>query len=169
MKLTNPLTSDKVYRVTIYSKDVISGNIRDGVYQIDLPDMIPDIGKYHIAVEEALIYTASVDGGTGGNSRTYVFETSTTVPNSYSTSSKTGSRVLFMAYRTSSSNAPNAYYKPITSRTIGIPVSDLSLLRNKQMRISIKTALDELQSEANFPLATSGWCMTLVVYPFNDS
>lgn len=160
------LKADKVFRITIYSKDAISGNLRDGVYQLDLPDCIPDVGKYHMAVEEAILYTGSASSGTGGDSRTFVFETSTVIPDSYSTSTKMNTRVLFQMIRSSSSNAPGSYYKPITTNTVGIPMNDLSIFRNKQMRITIKTSGDTAHDDTSLPVATSGFSMTLVFYPF---
>lgn len=161
------LKADKVFRITIYSKDAISGNLRDGIYQLDLPDCIPDVGKYHMAVEEAILYTGSASSGSGGDARTYVFETSTVIPDSYSTSTKMNTRVLFSMFRTSSANSPNAYYKSITTNTVGIPMNDLSIFRNKQMRIAIKTSADVAHDDTTLPVATSGFSLTLVFYPFS--
>lgn len=161
------LKDKKIYRINIYSKDAISGNLRDGLYQLDLPDMIQDVEKYHMCVEECVLYTGSTDSGTGGNSRTFIFEASSAIPDSYSTSTKTNSRVLFAMIRSSSNNAPGSYYKPIDASTIGIPVTDLSFFRNKQMRITIKRANDEQHDDLTLPVANSGWYMTLVVYPFS--
>jgi hypothetical protein len=169
MKLKNPLSRQKVYRVTIYSKDAISGNARDGVYQIDIPDFIQDINTYHVAVEEALLYTGSADSGTGGNSRTYVFESSLVAPDSHSTSTKSNTRVLFQMIRSSSSNAPGSYTKPITSNTFGIPLVDVNFLRNKQLRINIKRSNDTDHDDVTLPLASTGWSLTLIIYPFEQA
>jgi hypothetical protein len=155
------LNRDKIYRITIYSKDVITGNLRDGIYQLDLPDFIQDVHKYHLAVEEAILFTGST------TSNTFVFESSVVAPDTYSTSTRTNTRVLFQMVRPVTANAPGSYYRTITSNTIGIPLSDLSMLRNNQLRITIKTAQDTSHDETSLPLASSGWSMTLVVFPFS--
>lgn len=160
------LKDKKVFRLTIYSKDVISGNLRDGLYQLDLPDMIQDVEAYHIAVEDAVLFTGSTSAGTGGDARTFVFETSTVIPDSYSTSAKSNTRVLFQMVKSATTNEPTIYRKQITSNNIGIPVTDLSFFRNKQMRIAIKTALDNAHDDTTLPTASSGFCISLVVYPF---
>jgi hypothetical protein len=89
------------------------------------------------------------------------------ITDSYSTSTKTNSAVLFqMRKDTNSADIPCYYSKPITTHTYGIPLNDINFLRNKELRISIKNTLDEAHSETTLPAATSGWSMTLVVYPF---
>jgi hypothetical protein len=159
-----PLNADKVYRVNIFSKDRIAGTVRDGIFQIDLPETIPDVNKYHIAVEEFIL---AVDPGTGNIlNRTYVVETSMTNPNTYSTSSKTSSRVLFTCVGSSSTGFPRYYSKLITSRTVGVPVTDLSAFRNSQMQITFKRADDALHTTDSFP-DTGVWQMSLVIYPFS--
>lgn len=164
-KLHNPLHRDKVFRVTIYSKDRIAGDVRDGTYQIDLPDFIQDINKYHIGVEECIMASEPVTAGTNGIARTYVVETSINVPDSHSTSTKTNTRVLFqMCKSTPSSNSIAYYYKPITTSTYSIPLVDVNLLRNKQMRINFKKCDDTSHDSTSMP-DTSTWSMTLVVYP----
>lgn len=163
--MLNPLHREKVFRVNIYSKDVVQGNIRDGIYQVDIPDFIQDIGKYHVAVEECTLFTSSV--AIGAKLRTYVFETSMNITDSYSTSTKTNSAVLFQMRKDSNSaDIPAHYSKSITTHTYGIPLNDINFLRNKEFRISIKDSLDGAHSETSLPAATSGWSMTLVVYPF---
>ena len=164
--MIDALHRDKVYRFTIYSKDATSGNMRDGSYQLDIPDFIQDINKYHIAVDECTLYTSSVISG--GLSRTYVFETSTNITDSYSTSTKTNSRVLCQMTKTNSADVPANYLKPVTTRTVGIPLVDVNFLRNKEFRVTLKTAADVAHSETTLPAATSGWVMSLLVYPFNQ-
>lgn len=162
----NPLHRDKVYRVTIYSKDRTSGDVRDGFYQIDLPDFIQDVNKYHIGVEECIMASEPVSAGTMGMNRTYVVETSINVPDSHSTSTKTNTRVLFqMCKATSTTNSIGSYYKYFTNTTYGIPLIDLSLLRNRQMRITFKKIDDTAHDATSMPDA-SAWSMTLIVYPF---
>lgn len=159
------LKDKKIYRINIYSKDVVSGNLRDGLYQLDLPDMIQDVEKYHIAVEEAVFFTQSA--ATGADNRTFVFDTSIVQPDSYSTSSRTNSRVLFSLVRSNTTGVPVAYYKAISSNTIGIPVTDLTFFRNKQIQIRVRNAADVAHDDTTLPVANSGWYMTLVVYPFS--
>jgi hypothetical protein len=159
--ITNPLQRQKVYRIVIYSKDVISGNNKDGVYQIDLPDYIQDINKYHLAVEDFTIHTQTT---TAGVTRTLLVEASVTQPDTYSTSSRTSSRVLLTMSRSATADVAVSYYKPITSKTYGVPLSDLSFLRNKQLRITLRSVDDALQTDAT--LGNTNWVMTLIVYPF---
>lgn len=159
--ITNPLQREKVYRIVIYSKDVISGNNKDGVYQIDLPDYIQDINKYHLAVEDFTIHTQT---STAGVTRTLLVEASVAQPDTHSTSSKTNSRVLFTMSRSATADVAVSYYKPITSKTYGIPLTDLSFLRNKQLRVTLRSADDTPQTDAT--LGNTNWVMTLVVYPF---
>jgi hypothetical protein len=159
--ISNPLQREKVYRIVIYSKDVSNGDSRDGVYQIDLPDFIQDINKYHMAVEDFTIHNAT---STAGVTRTLIVEGSMTQPDTYSTSSKTSSRILFTMSRSAAADVAVSYYKPITSKTYGVPLSDLSFLRNKQLRITLKSVDDAVHT--NTTLGTTNWVMTLVVYPF---
>lgn len=160
--ITNPLHREKVYRIVIYSKDLISGTAKDGTYQIDLPDFIQDINKYHLGVEDFIIHS---NGTTTGVSRTLVVEGAITQPDTYSTASRTASRILFTMSRTTTNDAATSYYKPFTSKTYGIPLSDLSFLRSKQLRITLKQADDAVHTDASLG-ATTNWIMTLVLYPF---
>lgn len=171
--IINPLQRDKVFRLTVYSKDRISGDVRDGVYQIDLPDFIPDINKYHMAVEECVLASEPSAVGLSNatasgnfNLRTYIVETSIAVPDSFSTSVRTNTRVLFqMCKPTPAANAIAYYYKPITTTTNGIPVIDVNMLRNKHMRITFKRC-DDTNHDVDTMPNTSSWSLTLVIYPF---
>jgi hypothetical protein len=165
--IKNPMNRDKVFHITIYSKDRTSGDVRDGTYQIDLPDHITEANKYHIAVEECILASEPVSPGTNGVARTYIMETSMSVPDSHSTSTKTNTRVLCqMCKATSSANSIGYYYKPITTSTYGIPLIDTSMLRNKQMRITFKKIDDTAHDATSMP-DNSIWSMTLVIYPFD--
>lgn len=152
---------EKVYRIVIFSKDVVSGSAKDGVYNIDLPDFIQDINKYHLAVEDFTIHTQT---STAGVTRSLIVEGSMTQPDTYSTSSKTASRILCTLSRSATADVAVSYYKPVTSKTYGIPLTDLSFLRSKQLRITLKSVDDVLHTDAT--LGTTNWVMTLVVYPF---
>jgi hypothetical protein len=166
--IQNQLQREKIFRVTIYSKDRVSGNVRDGIYAIDIPDFIQDINKYHIAVEEAVLASEPTVGGNNGINRTYLVETSVTIPDSYSTSSKSNTRVMFQMCKTTTiTNSIGYYIKPITSSTIGIPLADVSMLRSKQMRILFKLCDDEAHTVATMP-DNSAWSMTLLIYPFEQ-
>jgi hypothetical protein len=160
------LNADKIYRITIYSKDRISGDVRDGVYAIDIPEVIHDMNKYHFAVEEFLFASEPVSGGTNGVNRTYIVETSLTIPNSYSTSSKTNTRVLLQTNKSSSSNFPGFYFKPVTSISVGIPLTDMNFMRNNQLRFTIKKCDDTPHDSTSFP-DNSIWSMTMVLYAFS--
>lgn len=165
--ITNPLHRDKVFRITIYSKDLISGNVRDGIYQIDLPDFIQDTNMYHMGVEECVLASEPTVAGNNGINRTYVVETSMNVPDSHSTSTKTNTRVLFQMAKTNpAANSIGHYIKPITTNTYGIPVIDISMLRNKQVRIIWKKQDDTAHDATTMP-DNSTWSLTLLVYPFD--
>lgn len=160
--ISNPLHREKVYRIVIYSKDTISGNSKDGVYPIDLPDFIQDINKYHISVEDFTLFCGL---SPAGPQRTVICEMGMTQPDTYSTSSKTASRALFTMSRNTADTSATSYYKQITSKTYGIPLTDLSFLRSKQVRITLKDVQDTTHTDATLG-NTTNWVMTLVVYPF---
>lgn len=162
------LNADKIYRVNIFSKDRVSGTVRDGYYAIDLPETIHDINKYHVAVEEFVLAgePSTTSGENNLLNRSYIVETSLTNPNSYSTTSRSSSRVLFTFVGSSSSGFPRYYSKVITSQTVGIPITDLSAFRNNQIAITFKRPDDSLHTGISLP-DTSFWHMTLIIYPFS--
>lgn len=159
--IANPLSRQKVYRIVMYSKDRISGDSRDGVYAVDLPDFIQDINKYHVAVEDFLIHCELSNTNI---TRTLLVEASMTQPDTYSTSSRSASRLLLTMSRNTTAQASTSYYKPITSKTYGIPLSDVSFLRSKQMRITFKQVDDTAHTDLT--LGVTNWVMTLIIYPF---
>ena len=162
--MENPLSRDKMFRVTIYSKDAVSGTFFDGVHQVDLPDVIKkeDIGKYHIAVEEFLLSNSSTQLGI---QRTLVVEADLSQPDTYSTSTKGSSQVLFTMSRATGGTSLS-YFHPITNDTYGIPLFDTTILRTKQMRIQLKRADDVLYDNSLNGMGSSSWEMTLAIYPF---
>jgi hypothetical protein len=159
--ISNPLNREKVYRIVIYSKDRISGTSRDGVYAVDLPDFIQDINRYHVAVEDFLIQCELSPTNIG---RTLLVEASMTQPDTYSTSSRSASRVLFTISRNTTAQASTSYYKTVTSKTYGIPLADVSFLRSKQLNLTLKQVDDTVHTDLT--LGVTNWVMTLVVYPF---
>jgi hypothetical protein len=160
--ITNPLNREKVYRMVIYSKDAISGTPIDGVYQVDLPDYIQDINKYHISVED---FTIMCGLSPVGLPRTLLLDLDVTQPDTYSTSTKTASRTLFTLSRNTAADSATSYYKKVTSKTYGVPLTDLSFLRNKQSRITLKQVNDTVHT-VNTLGETVFWVMTLIIYPF---
>jgi hypothetical protein len=160
--IQNPLRREKVYRIVIYSKDVVSGNAKDGIYQIDLPDFIQDINKYHVSVED---FTLLCGLSPAGVARTVICEMDMTQPDTYSTSSKTASRALFTLSRNTVADSATSYYRQITSKTYGVPLTDLSFLRTKQARVTLKQADDNVHTDISMG-ATTFWVMTIVIHPF---
>lgn len=155
------------YRITIYSKDRLSGDVRNGVYAINMPDSIQDVGKYHFALEEFVMAAEPTNGGTNGINRTYIIETSLPMMNTYSTSTQSTTKVLAQLCKsTPSSNALAYYYKPVFANAYGIPVTDVNFMRNKQISIAFKKVDDTAHDTVSIP-DTANWSMTLVVYPFS--
>lgn len=168
--IEKPLSRDQIFRVFIHSKDAIRGNVVDGVYQVDLPDFIKskDIGKYHIAVEEFLLNNSSTFGGL---SRTLIVEADISQTDTYSTSTKTNSQVLFTMSRQTGGTSLSYYRKPITNDTIGIPLVDLNFFRNSELRIRLKR-IDDVQYDLTSTVTGVGgstFQMTLVIYPFEQA
>jgi hypothetical protein len=117
-----------------------------------------------VAVEDFTIHTQTSFAGV---TRSLLVEASMTQPDTYSTSSKSSSRVLLTLSRSATADIAVSYYKPITSKTYGIPLTDLSFLRSKQLRITLKSVDDANQTDAT--LGNTNWIMTMLVYPFEQS
>lgn len=162
--ISNPLERDPIYRVTLYSKDIVSGTFFDGVHQVDLPDFIKsaDIGKYHIAVDEFLLNNSSTQLGV---TRTLVVEAEIAQPDTYSTATKTNSQVLFTMSR-GVGGTSLSYYKQVTQDTYGIPLIDINFLRSQRLRIRLKRADDVLYDNTTNGMGASSYEMTLAIYPF---
>lgn len=172
--IPHKLNRDKIYRITVYSKDAISGNYTDGVYFIDLPDVIQEPNKYHLAVES---FVVSPNSTTQIPAAFTVEFLDVNQPDTYSTSTRTNSRVACMICsegnvfwnNTTGSNINRNwvnYQRNISSSTIGIPLMDLSIMRTTQMRIQLKTMADAVMGTGVLGSGAQ-WAMTLVIYPFS--
>lgn len=162
MKLTNPMKRDKFYKVTINSKDVISGTVHDGVYEISVPDYVTNDGDYHIAVESFCHIGDAVSAVPA--QRVIIPNASISQPDTYSTSSKSVSTALCVLPRSLTASDPVIFQQTVTSKTYGIPLTDASFLRNKQLRITMKSLADTTHTDVT--LGVSNWTMTLVIYQF---
>lgn len=163
MKLTNPLTREKHFRVVIYSKDVVSGSIHDGVFEISVPDYITENNNYHIAVESFCHIGDAVSALP--QARVIIPNLSISQPDTYNTSSKTNSMAVCVLPRNTTASVPVIFQQPITSKTYGIPLTDTSFLRSKQVRVTMKSLADAVHTDTTLG-ASSSWVMTLVIYPF---
>jgi hypothetical protein len=159
------LKADKIYRITLYSKDRISGTVQNGVYVLDVPEVIQDVNKYHLAVEDFIMASEPTAPGTNGINRTYIVETSITMPNTYSTSTKTNSRVLLQTAKDAVANSIVSYQHTINSNSVGIPLTDLTFMRQNQIRLTFKKADDTMHDATSMP-DTSAFSMTFVIFPY---
>jgi hypothetical protein len=151
---------DRFYRVAIFSKDVVSGNWSDGYYAVNIDD-IPFPNKYHLAVESWVMNSATVP--TKPVPFLVEFQ-DINQADTYSTSSKSHSRIALLAQTSASWGG---IQNSINSSTIGIPLNDTNILKSKQLRIMLK-ALDDTSGTLYTALgAGTTWVMTLLLYPFN--
>ena len=161
-KYVSPQSCDRerIYRVAIFSKDSVSGNWSDGYYPVNIDD-IPFPNKYHLAIESWCMSSAN----TPTKPVPFLVEfQDINQPDSYSTSSKTNSKIALLAQTSASWGG---IQNNIVSSSIGIPLSDTNILKNKQLRIMIK-GLDDTTSTLYASLgAGTTWIMTLLLYPFN--
>jgi hypothetical protein len=152
---------ERVYRISIYSKDGLNGatSFQDNIYQIVLDD-IPEPNKYHIMVESWAM-KASV---TLNSTTPFIVELSDiSQPDSYSTSTKTNSRIALIAQ---TSTSWGGIQNNISTNTVGIPLSDTNIMRNKQLRIQVKGLDDSTTTAATNLGSNTTWIMNLVIYPF---
>lgn len=157
--IPKPCDRQRFYRVAIYSKDAISGTFADGVYSINLDD-IPEPNTYHIAVESLVMnYTGNLSKPVP-----FVIEFLDIVqPDSFNTSSRTNNRILLTGMQ---SNSFGGYQNNIFSSSIGVPLSDTSIMRNKQLRIQIKDVDDTTAGIVTALGAGTKWIMTLLIYKY---
>jgi hypothetical protein len=163
MKLQIVLTRQKHYKVVIYSKDVKSGTMHDGVYELSLPDHVVDNNNYHTAVEH-FAHNGDVVGSLP-SSRVIIPELSLSQPDTYNTSSQTNTRALCVLPRSATTSVPVSFSQTITSKTYGIPLADTTFLRTKELRVTMKAMNDFVHTDASLGSSAS-WVMVLVVYPF---
>lgn len=155
-----PCERQRFYRVAIYSKDAISGTFADGVYSINLDD-IPEPNAYHIAVES---FVMNYSGNNFTKPVPFVIEFLDIVqPDSFNTSSRTNNRILLTGMQSSSFGG---YQNNIFSSSIGVPLSDTSIMRNKQLRIQIKDIDDTTSGIVTALGAGTKWIMTLLIYKY---
>lgn len=154
-----PCERQRFYRVAIYSKDSVSGTFADGIYNIDL-DHIPEPNAYHIAVESMVMnYTTTLSKPVP-----FVVEFLDIIqPDSFNTSSKTNNRILLTGMQSSSFGG---YQNNIFSSSIGVPLSDINILKNKQLRIQIKDIDNTTSGIVTALGAGTKWIMTLLVYKY---
>lgn len=154
-----PCERQRFYRVAIYSKDAVSGTFADGVYSVNLDD-IPEPNSYHIAVESLVMnYTTTLPRPVP-----FIVEFLDIVqPDSFNTSSKTNNRILLTGMQ---SNSFGGYQNNIFSSSIGVPLSDTSIMRNKQLRIQIKDIDDTTSGIVTALGAGTKWIMTLLIYKY---
>lgn len=166
------LHRDKIYRITIFSKDLVSGTYTDGVYFVNLPDSIHEPNKYHLAVESLVVQPSS----TTANVTQFMVEfLDINQPDTYNTSTQTNSRIALMTsldgnilWNGTAAVTRNwcNFNRTITSDTIGIPLMDLNIMRSKQLRIQLKGLNDAVLATSTMG-SSSSWVMTLVIYPFS--
>lgn len=154
-----PCKRDRFYRVCIYSKDAVSGTFADGIYSVNLDD-IPEPNAYHIAVESLVMnYTTTLSRPVP-----FVVEFLDIVqPDSYNTSSQTNNRILLTGMQ---SNSFGGYQNNIFSSSIGVPLSDTNLLKNKQLRIQIKDIDNTTAGIVSALGSNTKWIMTLLIYKY---
>lgn len=168
------LKRDKVFRITIFSKDGLSGaaNHTDNIYFVNMPDDIHEPNKYHIAVESFIADCAST---TQKPVPILIEFLDINQPDTYNTSTQTNSRIAACCTLegTGTWNGTSAgfrnwinYQRSITSDTVGIPLMDTSIMRSKQLRIQLKSVSDAVLA-TNILGTNSNWVMTLVAFPFS--
>lgn len=148
----------KPYRITIYSKDLISGQWNDGLYSINLDHI--DIDNAFIGIESLILLPSN----NVTSSVPFIIEIPSLIQNNtFSTSTKTNSPIIFQGHALSTGSSFNY---PIASSSIGIPLSDPSFFRNKNIRIVFKNIADST-SGINTSLGSStSFVLSLVIYKY---
>lgn len=152
---------ERFYRVNIFSKDAVSGNWADGVYQINL-DTIEVPNEYHIAVESWIMSSQN----TPTKPIPFIVELQdVSQSDTYTTSTKTNTKVILVGQTSSSFGG---IQNSIVSSSIGIPLNDTSILKNKQVRITLKGIDDTIATLQTALGNNSSWFLTLLLYPFHS-
>lgn len=156
--------SPPYYRIIVNSVDAMQRTVgsgfpewRDGYYTIDIPDFLPNDQCWQLGVESFNMSQYVTPG-------LVMHCDSFTQANSYSTSSQGNSNVLFTFMG-------GSFKQNITTRSIGMPINDLTFMRGKIMRFFL-TTLDgqPIANIGQFSSAgTTGlfWSMSLIVYPIH--
>lgn len=148
----------KPYRITINSKDLISGTWNNGVYSINL-DYI-DIDNAFLSVESLILLPSN----SVTSSVPYIIEMPDLIQNNtFSTSAKTNSSIIYEGHALSTGSAFNML---ISSDTIGIPLNDPSFFRNKNIRIVFKNIDDSITGINTSLGASTKWLLNLIIYKY---
>jgi hypothetical protein len=111
---------EKYYRVAIFSKDAVSGNWADGYFAVNIDD-IAEQNTYHIAVEVWVMNSANAPT----KPVPFLVEFQhLNQANSYSTSTKTNTRIALLAQ---TSPSWGGIQNNIVSSSIGIPLNDTNI------------------------------------------
>lgn len=166
------LKNDRFYRITIFSKDLVSGSYCDGTYFVDLPTDI-NSHKYHLAIENMVVYPSS----TSATVSPFMVELlDINQADTYNTSTKTNSRIALSTclegniyWNGTAAVSRNwcNYQRNITASTIGFPLMDTNIMRSKQLRIQLK-ALDDTVLTTSVMGTSTAWVLTLLIYPFSS-
>ena len=147
----------KFYKIRIFSANKLSGGVMDGVYKVDLPEMLDANKRYMLDVES--FHTASDDY--------FLHYTpyNITCPslaqgNSYSTTADGPDYTL-------KTISGSTYNQTIDSGTIGINLQDVSFLRSKRMHIRLTRIDGSTLGSGHFGVNGS-WALTLVVWECNE-
>lgn len=166
------LNNDKIYRVNIFSKDLIRGTYTDGTYFINLDD-IANPNKYHIAIENMVVVPSNTTSTTITPFLVELLDVNQ--PDTYSTSVQTNSRIalstslegnIYWNGTTAVTRNWCNYQRNITTDTVGIPLCDTNILRSQQLRIQLKSLNDAVLATTDMGNSTA-FMMTILVYPFN--
>lgn len=153
----------KFYRLVIYSANVLSTPTPagytawyDGFYQIDFPEIL-NHDKYQVAVESFNMNRSGANATNGF----IVHCSDLSQANSYSTLTQSTSTTL-LNYN------GNSFYRFLDFGSIGIPVKDVSFMRNNPLRIYLST-LDGVPITNNdyFGVGGTQWVMSLIIYPID--
>lgn len=150
----------KWHKITIYSANAISGAYYDGIYSIDVPDVLDMTQQYQICVESFNINRSSANVNNG-----YIVSCPQIMQgNTYSTLTQSTNQALL-------NFNGNSYTRYIDFSSIGTPILNTGFMRNQQFNIILST-LDGVPLSAqgaSAALAYFGggtqWCMTLCVFP----
>lgn len=142
MKLSK---NSKVWRIQIHSKDVVSGDDANGMYRINIPDVVMNDQEYQIALESFKTSTALASIG--------IIQIGIPTPSTYSTDTQ--------AFESSFLTTTNGEFGRITYDTIGHKVCNPDFLRNSLINIKFKKMDGTLFNAGE----VNNWIIDLVVYP----
>jgi hypothetical protein len=141
------------YKIRIHSVNKLSGNDVDGVYKVDLPEILDVNKNYMLAVESFLNKTYYVNPY-------LIICPSFSQGNTYSTLQDGSDFTLTNA-------SGNGFTMPVDKSTIGCKLQDISFLRSKQIRLKF-TDLDGVTLATNVFGLVPSWMLTLVVWECDE-